>query len=473
MILNNSAIIVKGNGSDTMILTLNNNSTINLNKPILINELIKLESNFEDIVGAIYNGKVLDLNSTITQDGNLEWIKKSSRIGSLILERTLSFLFITAVKHCFIDAKVIIRHTLSSGLYIEIQKEAPLTPIEINLIKKKINEMIAAKTPIYRKIVSKEEAIHHFMSLKMEDKASLLKYRKSQYSSIYTCMDVDDYFYGIMAPHAGMIDQFTLNPYHQGVWLSLNQSFIDQPKLFQIFKRFEERGQKIGITNAWQLNQAFIDGKQQVLIDINEKRIEDDLNEFVDIILKQPKIKVILIAGPSSAGKTTTSKRICEKLEKAGHPSLTLAMDDFFLNRVDSPRLEDGSYDYENIDCIDLKLFNDTIDSLLSMKPTLLPTYNFALGEKTWNTDPVTISNNHILIIEGIHALNPKSSQFIENHKKFKLYINALTHLNYDDHNRISTTDYRLIRRMTRDYQFRGRSITGSGGPVLGQEARR
>ena len=262
-----------------------------------------------------------------------------------------------------------------------------------------------------------------------------------------------------MATHAGMIKKFTLLPYQNGVWLSLKDELVDQPKLFSVFERFEARGLQIGITNASDVNDIIAQGKLDELIQLNEQRVDQDLSDIAQKIHQKKNVKVILIAGPSSAGKTTSSKRLAEKLTELGHHPMTLSMDDFFKNRVDSPRLPDGSYDYENIECLDLNLFNNTMKALLNHEAVKMPIYEFSKGEKIWPHPPVTLSEDDILIIEGIHALNPRSSELISENQKIKIYINALTHLNFDEHNRIPTSDYRLIRRMIRDHQFRGRDV--------------
>ncbi len=440
-------------------LKIKNQEEMTFSSGTTILELAK-KAQKEDVVGGILNGKVHDLNYPLCKNGSFEWIYRKSAIGALMLERTLSFILIVAVKECFPNAQVHIQHTLASGLYGTIEKTSPLTEADITIIRKKMEQIIANQTPIVRRVVRKEEAADHFEKLGMHDKAELLRQRTSLKSSIYRCMGYDDYFYGVMAIHAGMIDHFTLLFYQQGFWLSRKPVFIDQPKLFSVFQRFERLGQENGISFAWQLNQKIKEGRLTEIIQINEQRIQHDLDALTEQIIRQKELKVILIAGPSSAGKTTFSRRLAQCLKKAGHQPLTLSMDDFFKNRVESPRLPDGSYDYENIECLELDLFNHTVLSLLSGKATVLPVYSFQEGIKTWPNPPVSLHENEILIIEGIHALNPRSSSIIEDSFKIKIYINALTHLNYDTHNRIPTSDYRLIRRMTRDFQFRGRSVS-------------
>lgn len=433
------------------------NSTMSVPERITVSQLAQ-QMNLNNVVGCILDGKVHDLNYQIKKDGSFEWIIEDSPIGFLMKERTLIFLFITAAKRLF-NMDVRVRHTLASGLYITPVDNCVITNSQISMIQDKMNQMILDCTPISRRVVLKEEAIKRFDQLGRKDLARLLSQRTSLTSSIYTCEGVEDYFYGVMATHAGMIKKFTLLPYQNGVWLSLKDELVDQPKLFSVFERFEARGLQIGITNASDVNDIIAQGKLDELIQLNEQRVDQDLSDIAQKIHQKKNVKVILIAGPSSAGKTTSSKRLAEKLTELGHHPMTLSMDDFFKNRVDSPRLPDGSYDYENIECLDLNLFNNTMKALLNHEAVKMPIYEFSKGEKIWPHPPVTLSEDDILIIEGIHALNPRSSELISENQKIKIYINALTHLNFDEHNRIPTSDYRLIRRMIRDHQFRGRDI--------------
>lgn len=437
-----------------------NQTRVTVKSGLTIEQLAQQIGLGQTIVGGILNGKVHDLQYKLKKNGSFQWIEKNSAIGALMLERSLCFIFIVAVKECFSEAKITVEHTLSSGLYISIDKQTPLTSLEIDQIRTKMQSMIDQRVPIIRKVVSKQEAVDHFTQLGMLDKALLLKQRSSEKSSIYSCLGQDDYFYGVMTTHAGMIDQFTLLPYHLGVWLSQKKEFVDQPKLFEVFRRFEQRGKKTGISQVYQLNNQISQGKLPEIIQENEQRVQQDLQALCQDILKKPHVQIILIAGPSSAGKTTFSRRLAELLIEHNCTVMPISMDDFFKNRVDSPRLPDGSYDYENIECLDLDLFNQTIQKLLNHESVVIPHYNFKEGIKEFDHEPVQLYSNEMLIIEGIHALNPRSSAQLSDSSKFRIYINALTHLNYDNHNRIPTSDYRLIRRMTRDYQFRGRSLS-------------
>ena len=434
-------------------------SEIQIPKGMTIAQLAASQDHSASLAGGILNGKVHDLNYRLNKSGAFEWIRLDSLIGQMMTERTLSFLLITAVRLCLNGTDVLIEHSLAGGLYGSLIRSESITPSELEQVRTKIQEMIDHHEPILRRVVSKAEAVAHFEALGMQDKASLLRQRTSAKCSIYTCAGVDDYFYGVMLPDASWIRQFTLQAVHQGFWFSTEKAFVDQPKLFEVYRQFEQRGRETGISMISQLNEKIREGCLPQIIAQNEKRVAQDLGRLADQIAAHPNLKIVLIAGPSSAGKTTFSRRLALALRERGKDPIAISMDDFFLNREDSPRLPDGTHDYENIECLDLKLFNASMEALISGQPVVLPTYDFKLGEKRFIREPQTMKTDQILILEGLHALNPRSSEKIAESAKFRVYINALTHLNLDRHNRITTTDYRLIRRMTRDYQFRGRSV--------------
>ena len=440
-------------------LRLPDQSEIQVQPGLTIAQLAAKQDDPLMLAGGILNGKVHDLNYRLNKSGAFEWIRRDSLIGQMMTERTLSFLLITAVRLCFNGTDVLIEHSLAGGLYGTLIREKPVTSQELEQIKTKMQEMIDKREPIYRRVVSKAEAVAHFEALGMHDKASLLRQRTAAKCSVYTCAGVDDYFYGVMLPDASWITQFTLQKVHQGFWLSTEKEFVDQPKLFEVYRQFEQRGRETGISMISQLHEKIREGCLPQIIADNESRVARALDRLADQITACIELKIVLIAGPSSAGKTTFSRRLALALRQRGRDPIAISMDDFFLNREDSPRLPDGTHDYENIECLDLKLFNASMEALIGGLPVVLPTYDFKLGEKRFVRDPLTLKPAQILILEGLHALNPRSSENIAESAKFRVYINALTHLNLDRHNRITTTDYRLIRRMTRDYQFRGRSV--------------
>lgn len=442
--------------------TLSTGTTVTLHEQTPISSILQAQPNEKDIYAVIINGKLHDLNYVPQQGGSLSFVYADSEIGRMIYERTLSFVFIAAVESLY-HATVRMEHALSSGQYCEIDRSPFLTPYDVSTIKNKMDEMIANKETIHRRVVDTVEAVAHFESIGMKNKAELLRCRKSKKSSIYHLCGCEDYFYGIMLPHTGYITHFALRFYAPGVWLSPQDTLSDQRKLFQVFQEFETWGRQIKVSNVAELNQQIQHGHMDELVLMSETMLEKKLSEMAaNIVYQKPNTKFILIAGPSSAGKTTFSKRLAIHLKILGLEPLAISMDNFYKNREDSPRLPDGSYDFESIEALDLELFNDTMLKLLHHAPVTLPRFNFQTGIQEREEKETLLLDKQILIIEGIHGLNPETSKYLPSDAVCKIYINALTHLNLDEHNRIPTSDYRLIRRIVRDYQSRGWSASAT-----------
>ena len=411
----------------------------------------------KSIYAAIVNGKLQDLRYRVNEDDHIEWVYEDSDIGKQIYERSLSFLFIAAVAKVFQDEHVIIEHALSNGLFCRLQKKAYLVVSDVARIEACMREMVAAKLEIKRHIVKTNDAITFFKQQGYAYKAELLNYRKSLESSVYELDGVYDYFYGIMLYDTSYLTHFKLRYYAPGIWLSPQSKWVNQAKLFEVFQAFEQWGRLIGITNVSQLNHMIEVGKLDEYVLMSETMAEKKLEDITcDIVTTYPNTKFIMIAGPSSAGKTTFARRLAIHLRIHGKKPLAISMDDFYHNREDCKKLADGSYDFDSLEAIDLDLFNETLLKLLHQIPVRMPIYNFKTGKREWHEKEFISSEDQIFIIEGIHGLNPQSSLCIPEDAKYKIYINALTHLNLDDHNRIPTSDYRLLRRITRDYQFRG-----------------
>ena len=410
------------------------------------------------IYGIVFNHKVYAIDHIIDQDGELSFIYKDDSDGKLIYTRTLDFILIHVVKKLW-NKQAIIRHSISHGQFININ-DHQVNDEDIRLINEQIQKIIADKAIISHYIVPISQAINFFKANGMDDTSALLSYRNSKECSIYQLEDSYGYFYGVLLPDTSYITNYQLQRYHDGIWLSINSGpFIPQDKLLQIFKRFEMQAIVNGISTITDINKIIENGNYPKLANYDEKRLKNDIDDMVDDFLKNKNHRVILISGPSSSGKTTLTKRIQQHLENHGFAALSLSLDDFFLEREQTPLLPDGSYDFENITCIDLKLFNETINDLLNGLSCYLPTFNFIEGKKHFASEATILKDNQILLIEGLHALNPMTTQQICETCKYKIYINALTHLNLDNHNYISTSDYRLIRRMTRDIQYRNQSI--------------
>ncbi|MGX8834839.1 nucleoside kinase [Amedibacillus sp. YH-ame6] len=421
-----------------------------------IMDIIKDREDREHIYAGVLNGKLHDLNYQIKQSGTLRFVYDTSETGRLIYERTLSFLLIAAVCELDKDAIVHVEHSLSDGQYCEIEKDGFLSPKDVRNIEQKMKEIIKRKEVIFRNVVSTQDAVTLFCAKGMKDKAQLLKNRKSKSSSIYTLCGYEDYFYGIMLPDTSYIQHFSIRYYAPGLWLSPSDTFKNQTKLFQVFQEYEEWGKLIGVSNVSSLNQNIIDGKMDDMVLMSETMVEKKLSELAsNIVTQHAHTKFILIAGPSSAGKTSFANRLSIHLKILGKNPVAISMDNYYRNREDCPKLADGSYDFESLEALDLTLFNETMLKLLHKQPVKLPVFNFMTGMREWQSHEIVLQEEDILIIEGIHGLNPQTSAYLPEDAKFKIYINALTHLNLDEHNRIPTSDYRLIRRIARDYRTR------------------
>ncbi len=420
-------------------------------------ELVKRKADYEQIYAVVINGKLHDLNYVPRQGGTLTYIRSDSKIGKMIYERTLSFVFIAAVHALDPKAHVNMEHTLSSGQYCEVERKPFFTPHDVSQIEAKMHEIINAKAKITRRVMDTATVIDHFRSHGMMNKAALLECRKSKKSSLYELCGCEDYFYGLLLPNAGYITRFSLRYYAPGVWLSAQPQFINQKKMFAVFQEYGRWGKAIGVSNVAQLNQKISAGKMDELVLMCETMMEKQLTKLAaEIVEQHATTKFILIAGPSSAGKTTFSKRLAIHLKILGVESEAISMDDFYKNREDTPKLPDGSYDFESVHAINLELLEQMINQLTQGLPVKLPHFNFKTGKSEMSDRIVCLKEKQVLIIEGIHGLNPYISDAFAKDAVFKIYINALTHLNLDEHNRIPTSDYRLIRRITRDHQTRG-----------------
>ena len=421
------------------------------------------ESKQMSIYAVVFNGKLKNLDFLIDEDGTLEWVYADSDIGCQIYERTLCFLFTVAIHRLYPNSHVLIEHALSNGFFCTVEDKQYITPKDVLKIQKEMHKLVECKLPIERIVMETTKACQLFKQIGKMNTALLLKNRDSETSSVYLLDDVYDYYYGIVLPNTRYLTHFTLRYYAPGIWLSQQDVFVNQVKMFRVFREFEEWGKCIGVSEVAELNEKIIQGKLDELVLMSETMAEKKLEEItVDIVTNHPDTRFILIAGPSSAGKTTFSKRLAIHLKIHGKKPIAISMDDFYKNRSECKKLPDGNYDFDSVDAIDIKLFNETLLSLLHGVPTTMPRYNFKTGKREWKDTPLQMREEQILVIEGIHGLNPITSTYIPETAKYRIYINALTHLNLDDHNRVSTSDYRLLRRITRDHQFRGWSAANT-----------
>lgn len=416
-----------------------------------------------DIIGAIVNNELKELWVEIQKDCQLQFIDATTVYGNRFYSRSLAFLFIIAAKEVFKDCRVTVEHSLSKGLYCEVNKAEPLTQEDLAKIEEKMRELQKLDIPFEKRKITSDEAIELFKSTQQLDKVNLIKYRKKKYINVYSCYGYHDYFYGYMVPSTGYLKLFELKFNKPGLVLRFPErsapnelpEYKEQKKLFNIFREFENWGKILELENISQLNDAIKGGRISELIAVAEGLHEKKIAQIADMISASGNKKLVLIAGPSSSGKTTFAQRLSIQLRVNGLKPVAISIDDFFKNREDTPIGEDGEYDFETIDAIDIVTFNDVIKRLIKGEEVEMPVFNFHTGNREWKGKKLKISEDQVLVVEGIHGLNETLTQYIPREQKFKIYISALTHLGIDDHNRIPTSDLRLIRRIVRDFQFR------------------
>lgn len=434
---------------------------------ILLQSIVEdIESEYKGYITlANINNKLRELSYEIKQDCDIKFIDTTNADGLRVYFRTLSFIFIMACDELFNKPKVTIEHSLANGLYSEVYINNGLKEDDIIKIKNKMQDIINKNYIIEKISTTKEEAIKIFESNNMYEKAELLKYKEYNDVKIYKCNNNIDHFYGHMLPSTGHIKVFDLKKYGNGIILfgpsesdkKYPAKYKPQPKLANIYKEAENWAKVMEIDKVTTLNKIIQEKKYGEVIRIVEALHEKKLSQIADMIKNQNK-KVVLIAAPSSSGKTSFAHRLCIHLKVNGLKPVSISLDDYFLNREDTPLDEFGNYDFESIYAIDLKRFNSDLKGLLEGKEISLPRFNFKLGKREENYKKLKIKENQPIILEGIHGLNPVLTSSIPDKDKFKIYISALTQINLDDYNRIPTTDLRLIRRMVRDYNFRGYS---------------
>jgi uridine kinase len=371
---------------------------------------------------------------------------------------------ITAAKDLFPTGEVTVEHSLSKGLYCELHLEQEVTPQDVQNLEKRMREIVDEERPLLRKSLPLAEAISLFETAGQVEKVRLLRLLKREKVSIYYCGDIYDYFYGNMVPSTGYLQCFELVFYHPGVILRFPEkekpdvlpTFVEQPKLAQIFLEAERWGRILHCGYVSTLNEHVLNEQAADIIRVAEALHEKKIAQIADFISEHRKeVRVILVAGPSSSGKTTFAQRLNIQLRVNGVRPVSISLDDYFVDREFTPLDEKGNYDFEAIEAIDLDLFNEHLIHLLQGEQVKIPSYNFLTGEREYRGNSIQIAKDQPLIVEGIHGLNERLTNAISREQKVKIYISALTQLSIDNHNRIPTTDARLIRRIVRDSQFR------------------
>lgn len=426
----------------------------------------KIEHNYP-LLGALVNNKVRDMTYRIHKPAIINYFDLSSTYGHDLYMRSLFFVLYKSVKDLFPDADLKILHSISGGKYCEIDNLSfPLTDEVVAQIKARMQKLIDQNIPFERTELPTPDAVRIFKENYLEDKVKLLSNRNRIFTSIYKLGDTINYYYGYLVPSTGYLTLFNLELYESGLLLKIpsrkRPQYLAQthklPKLFSVYKEYKSWANSIGVPYVSDVNEKIKRNQVQDIILITEAYHEKMWANIADEIHQHQNIKMILISGPSSSGKTTSCKRLSVQLSILGYQPIQISVDDFFVERGETPKDAEGNLDFESLEAIDLKLFNNVLASLLQGNKVEIPTFNFTTGKKEWKNKMIQLTEKSILVIEGIHCLNPKLTEQIDNSSKFKIFVSALTSISIDRQNPIPTTDNRLIRRIVRDYKYRGYS---------------
>lgn len=439
-----------------------NDEFLKTNKKFLY-EIIKEKypNNFKDYILANVNGKIVDLNYEISQDDKIDLIKKYTHIANLSYESTIALVCTLAIEKIYKNKKVNIEYSVNNCLYLSVENFKILHK-DIKKIKKEMENLIKEDFPIVKNTYKKSEALKIFKEHDDLDKYNLLNSLDLNEINIYEVKDKFYFFTNYLCPKSSWIEDFDIIYYHPGILINYKKSensklldFKEQINIPKIYERSKRWTNLLGINFASDLNELVINDKIESLVNVNETYYNNQLNKCAkDIIANN--MNIVMLAGPSSSGKTTTAKKLAIQLAVLGKDAYVISTDDYFVDRNKTPLDENGNKDFESIDAIDLHSLNEDLLDLLEGKEVILPSFNFIKGIRTLSNKKIKMKDNTILIIEGIHALNPKLTDYIPEKNKYKIYVSVLTGINIDSTNRISSTETRLIRRIVRDNKYRG-----------------
>ena len=441
---------------------------ITMDRPVTVKELAdryqpKLPYT---VLLANVDGKDEELTYLLDRDCVVRLLDMRTYSANLVYQHSLSLIYLKAVMDVLGDLSVEIENSLNKGLYTEIKTPEPITEEQIAAVEQRMHELVKADLPIVREVYSRQEAIEIWGSYNYPEKSRLLEHAEDvETAKFYTLEGYRNFFYGLMTPSTGYVEHFELRKYRRGVLLRFPHpshpdripAFEDDKKLYGAFGEANKWQHLLDILYLEDLNEKIRHGEAKDLILLSEALHEKKIAEIADRITKE-KRRIILIAGPSSSGKTTFARRLCVQLRVNGLQPLYMGTDDYFVERCDTPLGEDGKPNYENLDALDIDLFNDNMNRLLAGEKVDLPEFDFLEGKKKYGRRITSIRSNQPIVIEGIHALNDILTEKIDEEQKFRIYISPFTQLNIDVHNRVPTTDARMLRRIVRDYKFRGHS---------------
>ncbi len=438
--------------------------------------LLEIYERIKDKIGFIpicahVNNKTEDLHFPVYKPNMVEYLDQTSPSGQRVYIRSLCMVLYKAVLDVCPGMRLRIRHSVSNGYYAQLtgKDDNDIEPCneKVNEIKKRMQEIIDENIPFIRRQRLTNDVIDIFSAAGLDDKVELLKTSDDIYSIYYTLGNTPDSYYGNLAPSTGSLKVFELIKYHNGMLLlgpdkydkSKPRTPIRQDKMFEAFTDYLEFNEIVGITNVAELNNAVLNDNASMLINVAETLHNAKFSQIADKIAARYRkgyARIVLIAGPSSSGKTTSSKRLAIQLMINRIVPKVISLDNYFVNREDTPKDENGDYDYESLHALDLELFNSDMQRLINGEEVDMPTYDFASGKRVFKGEKMKLDKNNILLIEGIHGLNPELTSLIPEEQKFRVYVSALTTLTIDDHNWVPTTDNRLLRRIIRDHKYRG-----------------
>ncbi len=417
-------------------------------------------------VSAKVNNKVEGLTYKAFSNKDVEFLDIRSASGMRTYVRSLCFVLAKAVDELFPKGEIQMQHPVSKGYFFTLRIGREITLEDVTAIRNRMKEIIAEDIPFRRKECRTEEAVKLFNKKGMYDKAKLLKTTGQLYTFYYMLGETVDYYYGSLLPSTGSIKLFDIVKYYEGILLRIPnrenpdvlEDIVKQEKMMDVFREHQMWQEIMGVSTVGDINESIQAGHANDLIHVAEALQEKRIGQIADDITKRGNVKVVLISGPSSSGKTTFSKRLSIQLMTNGIRPYPISLDNYFVDREHTPLDDKGNYDYESIYALDLNLFNQQLSALLRGEEVELPRYNFATGKREFKGDYLRIKKNTVLILEGIHALNPELTPQIPAESKYKVYVSALTCIKLDNHNYIPTTDNRLLRRIIRDYKYRSYS---------------
>ncbi len=417
-------------------------------------------------VSAKVNNKVEGLSFKVFNNKDVEFLDILSSSGMRTYVRSLCFVLCKAVDELYPKGEILLQHPVSKGYYCSLRIGRPITLEDVSEIRERMKEIISEDIPFHRVECHTADAVKLFRQKGMYDKVKLLQTTGSIYAYYYTLGDSVDYYYGSLLPSTGYIKLFDIVKYYDGILLRIPnrerpetlEDMVKQEKMLDVFKEHLHWQEIMGVNTVGDVNDAINKGLATGLINVSEALQEKKIVRIADEISERGNVKLILISGPSSSGKTTFSKRLSIQLMANGIRPYPISLDNYFVDREHTPKDEKGEYDYESLYALDLDFFNQQLKSLLEGEEVELPYFNFTTGKREFKGEKLRIDKNMVLVLEGIHALNPELTPHIPEKNKYRIYVSALTTIMLDNHNYIPTTDNRLLRRIIRDYNYRGYS---------------